>query len=131
MKLALSTQGRDANSPMDLRFGRARFFRIVDSETGRATVLDSAAVAESGQGAGIQAVQALARSGVQAVLTGQVGPKAWAALRAARIEVYPVGSGSAEEILQSFFDGRFRPLCNVDLPEANGAQQSKRKGLNP
>lgn len=124
MKLALSTQAGDANAPMDLRFGRARFFRIVDLETGQATVLDSAAAANAGQGAGVQAVQALARLGVKAVLTGQVGPRAGAALHAARIQVYTVGGGSVEQILQSFLDGRLRPLPDLDLTGSDGAQQS-------
>lgn len=41
MKLAITTQGPDPTSPVDLRFGRAGFFRIVDTETGQQTTVDN------------------------------------------------------------------------------------------
>jgi predicted Fe-Mo cluster-binding NifX family protein len=115
MKLAISIQGQDPNAPIDLHFGRACCFRIVDTETGQQTVLDNASAAQAAQGAGLQAVQALARLGVQAVLTGHVGPKAWNALQAAKIQVYPVGGGSLEQAVQSLLDGHLQPLSQVDV----------------
>ena len=114
MKLAISRQGQDVNSPIDLRFGRARYFRIVDTETGQQTMLDNASAANAAQGAGLQTVQTLARLGVQTVLTGHVGPKAWSALQAANIQVYSVGSGSLEQAVQFLLDGRLQPLSQVN-----------------
>ena len=49
MKLAISTQGPDLKSPIDLRFGRARYFRIVDIETGQQTAVDNAKAYSQGQ----------------------------------------------------------------------------------
>jgi predicted Fe-Mo cluster-binding NifX family protein len=115
MKLAISTQGPEGNSPVDLRFGRARFFRIVDTETGQQTVVDNASGVNAVQGAGTQAVQTLARLGVQAVLTGHVGPKAWSALQAANIQAYAVGGGTAEQVVQAFMAGQLRAMSQADV----------------
>jgi predicted Fe-Mo cluster-binding NifX family protein len=114
MKLAISIQGTDLNAPIDPRFGRARFFRIVDTETGQQSALDNTSAADAAQGAGIQTVQTLARLGVQAVLTGHVGPKSLTALQAAKIQVYPVNGVSAEQAVQSLLDGHLKPLSQVD-----------------
>lgn len=115
MKLAISIQGTDLNAPIDPRFGRARFFRIVDTETGQQTALDNTSAADAAQGAGLQTVQTLARLGVQAVLTGHVGPKSLTALQAAKIQVYPVNGVSVEQAVQSLLDGHLKPLSQADV----------------
>jgi predicted Fe-Mo cluster-binding NifX family protein len=115
MKLAITTQGSEPNSPVDLRFGRARFFRIVDTETGQQTVVDNAEGVNAVQGAGTQAAQTLARHGVQTVLTGHVGPKAQSALQAANIQVYAVSAGTAEQAVQDFLAGRLQALTQADV----------------
>jgi predicted Fe-Mo cluster-binding NifX family protein len=115
MKLAISTQGPEQNSPVDLRFGRARYFLIVDTETGQQTAVDNASGVNAVQGAGTQAVQTLARLGVQAVLTGHVGPKAWSALQAANIQVCVVDGGTAEHAVQAFMAGQLRPMVQADV----------------
>jgi predicted Fe-Mo cluster-binding NifX family protein len=76
MKIAVSSQGQDATSLVDPRFGRAHYFRVVDCATGQQVVVDNEAGLNAAQRAGTQAVQTLASMGVQAVITGHVGPKA-------------------------------------------------------
>jgi predicted Fe-Mo cluster-binding NifX family protein len=115
MKIAITAQGPESNSPMDLRFGRARFFRIVDTETGQQTVVDNADGVNAVQGAGVQAAQTMARHGVQTVLTGHVGPKAQSALQAANIQVYAVSAGTAEQAVQDFLAGRLQALAQADV----------------
>jgi predicted Fe-Mo cluster-binding NifX family protein len=115
MKLAITTQGSEPNSPVDLRFGRTRFFRIVDTETGQQTAVDNADGVNAVQGAGVQAGQTLARLGVQAVLTGHVGPKAWSALRAANIQVYSVSAGTSDQVVQAFLAGQLQALAQADV----------------
>ena len=116
MKVAITTQGPDSASPVDPRFGRARFFRIVDTESGQQTTVDNAEGMNAVQGAGTQAVQTLARLGVQAVLTGHVGPKAWNALQAAKIQMYSVTSGSAEAACQAFLADQLSMLTSAEAP---------------
>ncbi len=115
MKIAITTQGTDASSPVDLRFGRARFFRVVDTETGQQTAVDNTGGVNAVQGAGTQAAQTLARLGVQAVLTGHVGPKALSALQAANIQIYSVSSGTVEQAVQDFMAGRLQALAHPDV----------------
>lgn len=115
MRLAISTRGQDANSPVDLHFGRTRYFRIVDSDSGEETVLDNAGAANAAQGAGIQTARRLVRLGVQAVLTGSVGPNAWQVLQAAKIRIYSVMDGSVEQVLRSFRDGQLQPITENEV----------------
>lgn len=115
MKLAITVQGSELDSPVDLRFGRARFFIICDTETGQRITIDNADGINATQGAGTQAAQRLANEGVQTVITGHVGPKAQNALQAARIQVYSVAGGTADQAVQDFLAGRLQPLLQPDV----------------
>ena len=115
MKLAITTQGAESNSPVDLRFGRAPYFQIIETETGQQTTMDNTEGMNAAQGAGTQAAQRLAGLGVQAVLTGHVGPKAQTALQAARIQVYCLAGGTAEEAVKDYVAGRLQPLLQADV----------------
>jgi predicted Fe-Mo cluster-binding NifX family protein len=110
MKLAISIQSSDPAAQVDSHFGRAAFFRIVDTETGEQTTVDNAAGVDAVQGAGPQAAQTLARLNVSVLLTGQVGPKAWNALQAAGIQVYSVTTGTAGSAVQAFLAGQLPAL---------------------
>jgi predicted Fe-Mo cluster-binding NifX family protein len=72
---------------MDSRFGRAKGFFVVDTETEETSYIDNQASAETGHGAGTSAAQSLADAGVRLVITTEVGPKAGSVLRAAGIKV--------------------------------------------
>ncbi len=115
MKLAITTQGSEPSSPIDPRFGRARFFRIVDTETGQQTVVDNLSGVNAVQGAGIQAVETLARQGVRAVITGHVGPKAWSALQAAHIQAYATDGGTVSEAVQAFLANQLQPMSQANV----------------
>ena len=68
-------------------FGRAAGFVVVDLETMSTQYLDNGQSQVMAQGAGIQAAAQIARAGVNCLLTGYVGPKAFQALSAAGIKV--------------------------------------------
>ncbi|MBU1003319.1 MAG: NifB/NifX family molybdenum-iron cluster-binding protein [Proteobacteria bacterium] len=100
MKIAISSRGKTLDSAMDERFGRAALFIIYDTESKQFTTLDNAANASLGQGAGIQAAQAVAATGAERVITGRVGPNAQAALNAAGIDIVTVNPGTVEQALE-------------------------------
>lgn len=102
-------------SLVDLRFGRARFFIMFETETGQQAAIDNAEGINAMQGAGTQAVERLAGLGVQTVLTGHLGPKAQNALQAARIQAFSVAGGTAEQAVQDFLAGRLQPLLQADV----------------
>jgi predicted Fe-Mo cluster-binding NifX family protein len=99
MKVAISSTEDTLDAEVDPRFGRARFFLIVDSESGAVEALDNSASAELPHGAGIAAVEVLVRRDVAILVTGQVGPKAEQGLRAAGIEVRTGAAGHCREAL--------------------------------
>lgn len=73
MKVCVSAASGSLDAQTDPRFGRCPYFVIVDSETMEFEVIPNTASGSVG-GAGIQAAQMVASGGVQAVLTGSVGP---------------------------------------------------------
>jgi predicted Fe-Mo cluster-binding NifX family protein len=88
MKYAISATGNTPESPIDPRFGRAPWFIVIESETGEiVSTIDNRAAAEAAHGAGINAAAMMAESGVNAVVTGRVGPKAQAVLEQAGIKI--------------------------------------------
>ncbi len=87
MKVAISSSGPSLQDKVDPRFGRAAGFVIADLDTGETRYLDNGRAQMMGHGAGIQAAETIARAGVQVLLTGQVGPKAFQALSAAGINI--------------------------------------------
>ena len=109
MKVAISAQGKEMNSLVDQRFGRTRYFIIIDSETGTFTVHDNSQNLNAPQGAGIQAAKNVLDFGAEAVISGNVGPKAFAALKAADITIYTRASGTVQEALEAFRAGKPRP----------------------
>ena len=106
MKIAISATGKDLDSAIDPRFGRASYFVIVDAESGNiVNVIDNLAAQDSAQGAGINAATLVAESGAQAVLTGQVGPKAFEVLQASGIRVISNVSGKVGEASEQYKKG--------------------------
>jgi predicted DNA-binding protein (UPF0251 family)/predicted Fe-Mo cluster-binding NifX family protein len=100
--VAITTTGPDIDSLVEPRFGRAAGFLLADPTTGETGWLANRAAA-SAHGAGTAAVAALVRAGVRAVLAGEVGPKALAALTDAGIAVHPdLHGGTARDALARF-----------------------------
>ena len=92
MRIAVSASGPTLDAEVDPRFGRCRYFIIVDPENMEFdTVENSGALA--GGGAGIATAQMIASKGVEAVLTGNCGPNAFQVLSAAGIKVITGVSG--------------------------------------
>ncbi|MCK5241227.1 NifB/NifX family molybdenum-iron cluster-binding protein [bacterium] len=106
MKIAVSSQGMSLDSEMDPRFGRAKYFLVIDSDTGQFTVHDNTQNLNAMQGAGIQAAKNVVDLNVEAVITGNVGPKAYAALKAADIKIYLCEKGSVKQAVDKFQAGQ-------------------------
>jgi predicted Fe-Mo cluster-binding NifX family protein len=88
MKVAVTSYGRDLSSNIDRSFGRAKWFIVVDTETGNAEARSNKQNVNASQGAGIQAARNAVNLGVEAVLTGNVGPNAFRTLNAASIKIF-------------------------------------------
>ena len=108
MKVAITSQGREMESEVDPRFGRAQFFIVADSETDEVAAHDNSRNLNAAHGAGTQAAQAVVGLGAEAIVTGNIGPKAYAALEAAGVKVYVGAAGSVAEALQKFRDNQLQ-----------------------
>ena len=117
MKVAVTSEGADVDCQVDPRFGRAKYFLVVDTETGEVAAHDNAQNLNAMQGAGIQAAQNVSDLGVEAVITGNVGPKAFTTLQAANIKIYVGATGTVEEALEQFKAGQ---LQSADAANVEG-----------
>ncbi len=115
MKLAVTSLGETLDSPIDQRFGRARYFVLYDTETEEWSSHDNQQNLNAAQGAGIQAGQKVAEIGAEAVITGHCGPKAFATLKAGNIELYPGASGTVKEAISAFSEGTLHKSENADV----------------
>jgi len=115
VRIAVSTSGQDLESMVDARFGRCSYFLVADTETGECHAVSNGVNLNSAQGAGIQAAQKVSGQGVEAVITGHCGPKAFRVLRAAGIKVYSGGEGTAAQALEKFKQGLLEEAQTADV----------------
>lgn len=113
MKVIATACGGTVSDRVDPRFGRAAQFLQLDTETGKVTVHDNRQNLNAAQGAGIQAAETVVRLEAGAVITGNVGPKAFRVLSAAGIKVYLAPEGTVQEA--------FDRLTKGELKEAQGS----------
>ena len=116
MKICVTSTGNSLDAQIDPRFGRCSYFVIVDYETMQFEAVPNMAAGASG-GAGIQAAQAVANKGVQLLITGNVGPKAFQALAAAGIEVATGAFGTVREAVEKYKRGE---LNKTGAPTVGG-----------
>jgi len=103
-----SAKGRELGSRLDPRFGRCAYFIFIEPEAGKVEALENPN-AEAEEGAGIRSAQLMIDRKVKAVLTGNLGPNAFQALKAAGIAAYTGLDGSVEEVLQQYLAGQLVP----------------------
>jgi len=115
MKVVVTTQGQTLESPVDPRFGRAKYFLLVDTDTGGCSAHDNAQNLNAPQGAGIQAAQTVAQLNAEAVLTGHCGPKAFTTLQAANIAIYTGVSGTAKDAIELLKNGKLTRTAQADV----------------
>lgn len=117
MRVAVSSQAQSLDGPLDQRFGRARFFVVFDTETGETELRDNRVNLNAAQGAGIQSAQNVAALGVDAVVTGHIGPNAFRALSAAGVAVYTGAEGTVAQALEALGRGE---LALASAPDVEG-----------
>ena len=115
MKIAVTAQGQELSSPMDVRFGRAKWIQVVDTDTGAHQAHDNAVHLDLPQGAGIQTGQNMANLGVEAVITGNVGPNAFRTLNAAKIKVFLAGQQTVEQAVAAFREGQLQEVEQANV----------------
>jgi len=109
MKIAITSYGKDLSSKTDRSFGRAKWFVLMDTETGAFEAHSNEQNVNAAQGAGIQAAQNVANLGAEVVLTGNVGPNAFRTLSAASIGIFIVKADmTVEQALSEWKEGKLQ-----------------------
>ena len=104
-KIAISTSSKDIEGEIDARFGRCDFFLIVildGKKIDKVETIENIHNQVKG-GAGIAVAQMLANSGVDAIITENVGPRALEILNQFQIKVFKA-QGPVKKAIQDFID---------------------------
>jgi len=109
MKVVITSEGANMDDPIDPRFGRCSTFVLADTDDDAVRSVPNDAAMQPG-GAGVQAAENVVNVGAEAVITGQLGPKAAQVLQAASIPVYGGASGTVRDALEAFKKGRLKIL---------------------
>lgn len=115
MKIAFSTSGSTLDSPLDTRFGRASHFLVYDLDNETFAVVDNRQSLDSAQGAGIQSAETVARQGVNAIVSGHCGPKAFRVLQAASIRIYSSDAPTVRDALEKYRAGALAEAGSADV----------------
>lgn len=111
MKIAVSSLSESTNSPVDFRFGRAPYFIIFEIEGNE--IRSHKAIKNPGvtamSGAGVIAAQTLVKEGVEAVITGNIGPNSFALLKSQGVKIFSgIGGINVEEAVKKYLRGELK-----------------------
>lgn len=115
MKIAISSSGDTQKAKVDPRFGRCRFFLLYDESSGAYQAIGNSA-RSAGGGAGVKAAEAIVQNDAEALLTGNIGPKAFAVLRSSNVRVVTDVAGTVAEAVKMFLDRRY---AEAEAPSVN------------
>jgi predicted Fe-Mo cluster-binding NifX family protein len=99
MKVEVSAKGTDLNAQIDPRFGRCKYFIIVDTDTMEFEAVKNPH-ADEARGAGVKAAELVIDQGVEMLLTGDCGPSASRVLGRAEVKVVKGVSRTVKDALE-------------------------------
>lgn len=101
MNIAVTATGGSIEAKMDERFGRCKYFVVVDSETMKFHAFMNPNTDVLG-GAGPAAAAKIAEIGAEVLITGHVGVNAQQALDAAGIRVVTQNADTVREAVEAY-----------------------------
>jgi predicted Fe-Mo cluster-binding NifX family protein len=127
MKICISSAGKDLNSLVYGHFGRSPYFIIWNTADKTFNVIENPNINET-SGVGIKSAQLMVDMGVQAVLSGQFGPKATKVLESAKIEMIVGVSGVIKEVIESYEAGDLTKT--IDTVKVDASQEEIKHAPN-
>ena len=118
MKIAVTADGTDLNSPIDSHFARTRYFLVVDFASDVTDVRNNTALQRAQFLAGTQAAGTLISLGIDTVITANIGPKAFVTFKSAGIKVLQAKPGTVGENLDLFEAGQLAEFAGPNVEES-------------
>ena len=111
MKIAISSTNENIESDVSEIFGRCPYFIIAEIKNQKIENTETIKNenVEQTSGAGISTAKLMAEKNVEAVITGNVGPRALDVLKQFNIDIYS-GEGIVKDILQDFIDKKLKKI---------------------
>ncbi len=121
MKVAVTSVGKELDSGIDERFGRARYFVVVETVEDKVVdVIDNLQNQHAQHGAGVQSAQSVLDAGVEWLLTGNVGPNAHSILTQGGVNVGTGATGTVRDAIEKLKSGGFesapKPTSRGHMP---------------
>ncbi|HHV80796.1 MAG TPA: NifB/NifX family molybdenum-iron cluster-binding protein [Candidatus Atribacteria bacterium] len=126
MKIGITAKGDNLDSEVDPRFGRCKYFIIVDPDTLEFEAIENFSIEASG-GAGVQSGQLVATKEVEVILTGNIGPNAFQILQSAGIKTITGASGKVREAIEKYKKGGFKPVEGSNVNSKFGVLEEKNR----
>lgn len=123
MKMVITSRGENLESDMDPRFGRCGYFIITDSEDIQNFKVVSNDAAQSSGGAGVKAAQMVINEGVEVVISGNFGPKAFDSLTAGDVKLYTAEATTVKDAIEVFNSGKAKLLNSASAAAHAGLQE--------
>ena len=122
MKICVTSQGKGLESEVDPRFGRAKYFVFVDTETMELEAIENSNTGALG-GVGVLSAKTISDKGAEFLLTGNVGPNAFRTLKEMKITVATGFSGTVSDAVEKFKRGEYSPVENPSVQGHFGEEQ--------
>jgi predicted Fe-Mo cluster-binding NifX family protein len=113
MKVAISSQGKRQDSPVELWLGRSAYFLLVDTGSMIFDAIENESAGDSADIGEVNAARLLIDAGAQTVLTGNCGYEVRRMFADAGIKLFQGVPGTVEEAVEQFKAGR---LIEVSAP---------------
>lgn len=113
LRIAISSTGKDLDADVDSRFGRCPYFLIVEIDENNNAIksfrsIDNEA-REARGGAGITSAEIIANENPDAVISKNIGPKAFQIFEQLGIKVFN-GEGRIKDVVKGFIEGKLEEI---------------------
>jgi len=119
MKIAVSATDKNLDANVDQRFGRCRYFLIVDPESMDYKAVSNESSMASG-GAGIKAAETVVNNGAEILITGNIGPNAHRTLSAGGVKIYTGARGTIKDAIKKYKNNELNETENPNVKSHHG-----------
>ena len=119
MKIAVSATDKNLEANVDQRFGRCKYFLMVNTESMNYEAVSNENSIASG-GAGIKAAETVVNNGAEILITGNIGPNAHRTLSAGGVKIYTGAKGTVKDAIKSYKNNELDETENPNVKSHHG-----------